>query len=55
MKQNRTSDELNREYQAILKEISKWRIKHPGHDTPLWLRMKLDAIAKRQAQLQKDR
>jgi len=45
----------NKEYQQVIKEIAKWRKAHPGQELPLWLRMKLDAVAEKQAELQKDR
>ena len=47
---NKRRTDPNEEYQAIIKEIAKWRKQHPvGKPLPLWLRMKLDAAAKRQA------
>ncbi len=45
----------NEEYQAIIREIAKWRTKHKGKPLPLTLRMKLDAVAKRQAAHQQGR
>jgi len=45
----------NKEYQAVIKEIANWRKRNPGKELPLWLRMKLDAAAEKQAKLQKDR
>ena len=46
---NNKRTDPNEEYQAIINEIARWHKKHQGKSLPLTLRMKLDAVAKRQA------